>query len=134
MTSGTYIFSISGVSQANPCVITTDVDHGFQTKQVVRVSDLGDDVPTTGVSASPTVMRGMGQINGNKYSIIVLDSTSFSLHDSITLANVDSTNYTAWVSGGKVTLETRALRLNYPQTRPYSKENSYLRNPYIYEA
>lgn len=114
---------ISGVSQANPCVITTSAPHGFQTDQLVRITDLGN----VGVTN-----RGMGQLDGNRYGIIVLSSTTFSLYDVITGEPIDSTSFTAWVSGGRCDIETRVISLNNPQVAPYAV-TPYVPNPFEYD-
>jgi len=116
--------NISGVSQAKPCVITTDAVHGYQTNQLVRISDLGSSMP---------VPRGMSQLDGNRYKIIVLSTTTFSLQDPVTFEEIDSSSFEAWVSDGRINLETRVLALNNPQTYPY-KDTRYIQNPFVYEA
>lgn len=116
--------SISAVSQADPCVVTTSAAHGFQTNQLVRITDLGSDMPTA---------RGMDQLNNNRYRIVVLTTTTFSLKDPISDEAIDSTSYTAYVSGGFVTLESHVLTLNNPQVSPYSSSNPYNPNPYDYD-
>jgi hypothetical protein len=100
---------IAGVSQANPCVVTTTAAHGYITNQIVRISDLGSDMPTA---------RGMEQINNLRFKIVVIDSTSFSLKDVVSGEAINSTSYTAWVAGGRVTLESHSLTLNNPQQSP----------------
>ena len=87
---------ISGVSQADPCVVTTVAVHGLSTGDYVRLSDLGSDMPAE---------RGMNQINNKRYKIIVVDTSNFSLLDPISGEAIDSTAYTAWVAGGRVVLE-----------------------------
>ena len=119
-----YSSLIAGVSQADPCVVTTTAAHGYQTDQLVRVSDLGSDMPTA---------RGMDQINGKRYRIVVINSTSFSLKDPISDDAIDSTSYTAWVAGGRVQLESRSLTLNNPQTGAYSPSSPYGQTPFIYD-
>lgn len=114
---------ISGVTQANPCVVTTSGAHGFETDQIVRITDLGSDMPTA---------RGMDQLNNNRYKIVVINSTSFSLKDPVSGQAVDSTSYTAWVSGGRVNVETRVLSLNNPQVYPYAV-TPYVPNPFAYD-
>jgi hypothetical protein len=104
---------ISGVTQADPCVITTSAVHGFQTDQQVRITDLGIIGP--GVAA-----RGMDQLNNNIYLITVINTTSFSIRDVITDEPIDSTAFTAWVSGGRVDMVTRVISLNNPQVSPYA--------------
>jgi hypothetical protein len=113
---------ISGVTKANPCVITTTVPNNFQTDQIIRITDLGDSMPTP---------RGMSQLDGNRYGIIVLSSTTFSLYDPITLLPIDSTNFETWVSGGRIDVESRVISLNNPQQPPYSV-TPYIPNPFQY--
>ena len=115
---------IAGITQANPCVISTTEVHGYQTKQLIRVSDLDTRTP---------VARGMSSLDGNRYRITVLSTTSFSLQNPLTNENIDSTGFDAWVSDGKVNLETRTLSLNNPQVRPYSDTNQYVENPFFYK-
>lgn len=115
---------ISGVSQANPCVVTTTAPHLFQSQQIVRITDLGD----VGVTD-----RGMSQLNNNRYLITVLSATTFSLSDVITGEPINSTTYTAWVAGGRCDIETRVISLNNPQVYPYGQLNPYLANPFEYD-
>ena len=114
---------IAGVSAADPCVVTTTAVHGYQTDQIVRITDLGSDMPTA---------RGMDQINNKRFKIVVIDTTSFSLKDVVTGEAIDSTAYTAWVSGGRVVLETKVLQLNNPQVSPYDV-TPYVPNAYQYD-
>ena len=116
--------NISAVTQANPCVVTTAAVHGFQTNQIVRITDLGD----VGVSD-----RGMAQINNKRFMLVVIDTTSFSLKDPVTDEAIDSSAFTAYVSGGRCVLESRVLTLNNPQVSPYSEANPYNPNPYEYD-
>lgn len=108
---------IAGVTQANPCVVTTTIAHGFQTGQIVRITDLGDQMP---------VARGMSEINDKRYKIVVLAVNTFSLQDPISGLDIDSSGYEAWVAGGRVTLESHVITLNNPQT------GLYVRNPFVY--
>lgn len=119
-----YYSLISGVSQADPCVVTTTAAHGYQTNQQVRITDLGIIGP--GVTA-----RGMDQLNNKQFLITVINSTSFSLRDPITEEPIDSTGYTAWVSGGRVDMVTRAISLNNPQVSPYNV-TPYSPTPFAY--
>lgn len=114
---------ISGVTAADPVVVTTTTSHGFQTNQIVRITDLGD----VGVSD-----RGMEQLNNNRYGIIVLSATTFSLYDVITDEPIDGTGYTAWVAGGRCDIETRVISLNNPQVYPYAV-TPYTPNPFQYD-
>lgn len=115
--------TISGITQADPCVITHSA-YTFQTNQIVRLTDLGN----VGVTN-----RGMEQLNNNRYRIVVLSSTTFSLKDVITGEPIDSTSFTAYVSGGRITLETHVISLNNPQVTPYSNTNPYDPNPFAYD-
>ncbi len=114
--------TISGITQADPCVVTHST-YTFQTNQIVRITDLGSDMPTA---------RGMDQLNNNRYRIVVLSPTTFSLKDVITGEPIDSTTFTAYVSGGRITLETAVISLNNPQVSPYSNLNPYDPNPFYY--
>lgn len=114
---------IDAISQADPCVVSTTTAHGFQTNQIVRITDLGSDMPTA---------RGMDQLNNNRYKIVVIDSDDFSLKDVITGEPIDSSAFTAYVSGGRVTLETHVISLNNPQVSPYDV-TPYVPNPYAYD-
>jgi len=114
--------TISGITAADPCVITHSA-YTFQTNQIVRITDLGSDMPTA---------RGMGQLNDKRFRIVVLGATTFSLKDPVSGEPVDSSAYTAYVSGGRITLETAVLQLNNPQVTPYSNSNPYLSNPFSY--
>lgn len=116
--------TISAISAADPCVITHSA-YTFQTNQIVRLTDLGQVTAATD--------RGMGELNNNRYKIVVIDSTNFSLKDVITGEPIDSSAFTAYVSGGRITLESAVISLNNPQVSPYSNSNPYLPNPYSYD-
>ena len=113
--------TISGITAADPVVITHSA-YTFQTNQIVRITDLGE----TGVSD-----RGMQQLNNNRYAIVVLGSTTFSLKDPVSGEPVDGTAFTAYVSGGRIALETAVDQLNNPQVSPYAV-TPYVPNPYVY--
>ena len=115
--------TISAITAADPVVVTHSA-YTFQTNQIVRITDLGSDMPTP---------RGMGQLNNNRYLIVVLSPTTFSLKDVITGEPVDGTTFTTYVSGGRITIETAVISLNNPQVNPYSNTNPYDPNPYAYD-
>lgn len=117
--------TISAITQADPGVITHST-FTFQTNQVVRFTDLGEIGP--GVTA-----HGMDELNNNRYRIVVISSTEFSLKDVITGEPIDTTNFVAYVSGGRIALETHVISLNNPQVTPYSNSNPYNPNPYQYD-
>jgi len=114
---------ISAVSLADPCVITTTAVHGLQTDQIVRITDLGPDMPTA---------RGMDELNNNRYAVVVVDTTNFSLKDPVTGEPIDSTAFTAWVAGGRVVVETHVISLNNPQVSPYAT-TPYVPNQFSYD-
>ncbi len=116
--------TISGITAADPAVVTHSA-YTFQTNQVVRLTDLGQ--------VTPSVDRGMGELNNKRFAIVVLSPTTFSLKDVITGEPIDSTAFTAYVSGGRITLETAVISLNNPQVTPYSNSNPYLPNPFQYD-
>jgi len=87
-----YRTAITDITQADPCVVTA-VAHGMATGWEVRITDLGSEM---------LVARGMDQLNDNRYSITVLTADTFSLQDVITGEDIDSSAYTAYVSGGSV--------------------------------
>lgn len=115
--------TISGITAADPVVITHSA-YTFQTDQIVRITDLGQ--------VTPSVNRGMGQLNNNRYKIVVLTPTTFSLKDVITGEPIDGTTFTAYVSGGRICLETHVISLNNPQVFPYAV-TPYVPNPYAYK-
>lgn len=119
--------TISGITAADPCVVSHSA-YSFQDNQIVRLTDLG----AVGANASPSD-RGMGELNNNRYKIVVINSTSFSLKDVITGEPIDSSAFTAYVSGGRICLESHVISLNNPQVSPYSASNPYLPNPFSYD-
>lgn len=90
---------ITAITQADPCVVTS-ATHGFVTGQQVIITDLGSDMP---------VARGMGELNNKRFSITRINANTFSLQDPITGLDIDSTAYTAYVTGGRVTLISREV-------------------------
>lgn len=84
--------AITGITQASPGVVTTNLNHGFATGQ-------------TGVILAGIV--GMTQANGGPYTITVVDEKNFSL-------GIDTTGFSAYVSGGVVTPNVRNLVVSIP--------------------
>lgn len=75
--------NISGATQANPCVITS-IGHGLQSGQNITISGV----------------NGMTQLNvGAYYTVTVLTADTFSI-------GINSTNYSAYTSGGSWRLLT----------------------------
>ena len=81
-TNGVFFAEISAITQANPGVITTVNAHNF----------------TNGLSVTITDVLGMTEVNGQAYTVTVIDSTSFSI--------VNTTTFTAYTSGGRATAQT----------------------------
>jgi hypothetical protein len=75
---------ISAVTQADPCQITTGLNHGFET---------GDQIKITGV-------EGMTELNNQVFSVLYIDDTNFSLKDSTNSFNIDSSAFSAYSSAG----------------------------------
>jgi hypothetical protein len=116
--------TISGITAADPVAVTHSA-FTFQTNQIVRITDLGQ--------VTSALDRGMGQLNNNRYRIVVLGATTFSLKDVITGVPIDGAAFTAYVSGGRVTLETHVIQLNNPQVSPYSNSSPYSPNSFAYD-
>lgn len=78
--------NVIAVTRANPGVVTTLSDHNFST---------GDEVGFLNIGA-------MTQLNGNGYTITVINATSFSLNST------NTSSFTTFTSGGKVYLNTNS--------------------------
>jgi hypothetical protein len=87
--------NIVNITNALPCEVTTDTDHGFSNKSFVRLTDLNGAMP---------VQRGEDPLNNYKFRIILTGLTTFTLQDPITFLPVDSTNYPPYVTGGSCNL------------------------------
>lgn len=88
---------ITGITNATPGVVATDLNHGLITGQ--------NNVFIAGVV-------GMTGVNGGPYTVTVIDETHFSF-------GVDTTSSGAYVSGGVVTPNSRNISVNvidYPDT------------------
>ena len=79
-----------------PCIITTTEAHGYSTHDFIRITNLN------GLMPSPE--NGADQLNGNRYRIIVTGDDTFKIQDPVTFEDIDSTNFTPYVAGGKVNL------------------------------
>jgi hypothetical protein len=82
---------ITGATQANPAVITSP-DHNLTTGAVVTISGI----------------VGMTQLNGNNYTITVIDANDFSLN------GIDSTGFGAYISGGTWTAISQTFSFIIP--------------------
>lgn len=91
--------TITGITKANPCVITI-TSHGFND---------GDHVKISGVA-------GMTELNDNDYYVTPASANTVWIHDG-QLNYVDSTSYSTYTSGGEM-----ALMDKYPMTSGYYQE------------
>jgi len=74
----TQTFAITGITQANPAVITSSTT--LAVGQSIQINGVG----------------GMTQLNGNTYTVTAVSGTTVTI-------NVDSTTFTAYTSGGTIT-------------------------------
>ena len=77
--------TVTAATQADPVVVTTSSAHGYKSGECVTFASVG----------------GMTQLNGNRYFVIRLSDTTFSLRDE-SYRDIDGTGYTAYTSGGTV--------------------------------
>lgn len=77
--------SITAITQANPCVVTTSVNHGFSTGDEVYMNSIG----------------GMIELEDRRFLAVVITPTTFSLKD-LEGTPIDSTAFTAFTAGGNV--------------------------------
>lgn len=75
--------TITNITQADPCVVTTAEGHGLEPY---------DDIVISGVG-------GMTELNGREFQTVFIDATSFSLQTPDG-RDLDSTGLTAYTSGG----------------------------------
>jgi hypothetical protein len=87
--------TIANVTNAYPCVITTNEVNGYSTNDFIRITGLNGFIPTP---------RGEDPLNNNKYRIVTVDDYSFKLQNAITFKYIDSTNFPPYVEGGDVNL------------------------------
>lgn len=77
------VLGVTGVTNANPGVVTTNLNHGFTTGQIINISG----------------MVGPIALNNTPLTIIVLSPTSFSIGVNTTNTSI----YPPYISGGVVT-------------------------------
>lgn len=90
------VMSIGNITNANPGLVVTNLNHGYATGQVVTFSGI----------------VGMTELNTGSYTITVVDEKSFTI-------GVDTTSYTPYVSGGVVSPNLRNVTetiVDYPDT------------------
>ncbi len=91
---------ITNVTQANPAQVTSP-NHNLQNGSIITISNVG----------------GMIELNGNTYTVTVVDANTFNL-------NVDSTGFTAYTSGGSwFSLNTFSFTLFGNNVNPFPQPN-----------
>lgn len=88
--------TISGITQATPAIVTTTINHGYSSGDVVSIINVG----------------GMTQVNNRYFRIVVTGVTTFELRN-ILAGSINSTGYDAYTAGGTV-------RRVYTVTSPYA--------------
>lgn len=83
------VLGITAVTKANPGVVTTNLNHGYTSGQMVTINDV----------------VGMIQLNGNTYTATVTGEKTFSI-------GIDTTGFTTYTSGGVVTPNLRNQSVN----------------------
>lgn len=87
--------TVTGITQANPAVVTAAA-HGFGNGDLV---DLRDIVSVQNIY--PAELTQMDSLNGIRFKIANITANTFELQtDEDTPVNVDTTSYTAYLSGG----------------------------------
>ena len=87
---------VAGITNANPGVVTTTLNHGFATGQVINIAGV----------------VGMTAVNNVPLTITVINQTSFSI-------GVNTTAYSPYISGGLITPNFRNVVVSvndYPDT------------------
>lgn len=106
---------ISAITKANPCVISTSVNHNLTTGQVVRIH-----VPKN---------YGMYELNNQIFIISVLSATTFSLQYSQVppALNVNSSNYTTFTIPSNPSFTAEVIAVGAGPT-PQNSPEVYARN------
>jgi hypothetical protein len=81
--------SVTNITQANPGVVTTDLNHNYANGQVATLNGV----------------VGMTQVNGNSYTVTVVDEKRFSI-------GVSTLGFSPYVNGGVVTPNLRNVSVN----------------------
>jgi hypothetical protein len=89
--------AVTGATKANPCVITA-TSHNYATGSKVRIVDV----------------VGMTELNGNVYTITIVNTNSFSLDGT------DSTAYGTYTSGGRAGVIDHCLPANMSHNGGYN--------------
>lgn len=81
--------TIDAITQANPGQVTTVLNHGLTTGNVIAINSV----------------QGMTQVNGNQYTITVVDEKNFTI-------GVNTSSYSAYTGGGLITPNPRNVTVN----------------------
>ena len=100
--------AITGVSKANPCVITAP-GHGLSNGNRISIRNIVATPvkvknQTTGTITSVSPMQT--NLNWGKFSVTVIDANTFSLYDTVDgpTSTINSTNWDSYTSGGEIRL------------------------------
>ena len=87
---------VTNITQANPAVVTTDIAHGYSNGDLI---DLRDIVSVQNIP--PAALTQMDSLNGQRFKAANVTADTFELQtDEVTPVDIDTTNYTAYSSGG----------------------------------
>lgn len=104
---------ITGITQSNPCVVTTSIDNGFKNGEQISFRGIG----------------GMVELNNQAAFITVIDDTTFSLN------GINSTAFTPYTSGGYAAAAERAkitiqILTNDRTPNDFTQLNNLSQDPY----
>ena len=97
---------ITGATQANPCVITSN-DHAFFDGDTIYIQNV----------------VGMTELNGNHYIVDGATTNTFKIK-TLAGVDVDSTGFTGYTSGGTAELTLSSVQEINPVTQPLSGANN----------
>lgn len=88
---------ILSITNALPCAVTTTLEHGYATRDFVRLTNLNGAKVATATPAAP---HGSDPLNNYRFRIIVTAIDEFTLQHPITHEAIDSTNFPPYITGG----------------------------------
>lgn len=92
---------ITGITKANPAVVTVSDVTGLSNGGIVRIRDvMGEDPSLTSLGDS---------LNNRSYKVANLSGSTFELTDQDTDAGIDTSELAAYVTGGTARIETTAI-------------------------
>lgn len=94
--------TISNITNAFPCVVTTTDPHGFLTSESIRFTGLNGAKQAT--PNSPAQPHGSDPLNNYRFVIVSIDDNNFKIKYPVTGIYVDSTNFTPYITGGEATI------------------------------